>query len=60
MLVRARDLAPGPPVRLPGRAVAIGSAGARFTAAAGTNGRFRLSLLPGTYRLTGDSPARAG
>jgi hypothetical protein len=22
----------------------------------GTNGRFRLSLLPGTYRLTGYSP----
>jgi outer membrane protein assembly factor BamB len=55
-LVRIGGPAPGSPVPLPGRVVAIGSAGARFTTAVGTNGRFRLSLLPGTYRLTGYSP----
>jgi hypothetical protein len=52
-LVRTGGPAPGPPVPLPGRVVAIGSAGARFTTGVGTNGRFRLSLLPGKYRLTG-------
>jgi hypothetical protein len=41
---------------LPGEVAARSAAGKQFTAATGTNGRFRLSLPPGTYRLTGHSP----
>lgn len=47
-LVRAGGPAPGSAIPLPGRMVATGSAGARFTAAVGKNGRFRLTLPPGT------------
>lgn len=36
--------------------MARSAAGGQFTAAAGKNGRFRLSLPPGAYRLTGGSP----
>jgi hypothetical protein len=41
---------------LPGTVVARNAAGGTFTATTGTDGRFQLSLPPGTYRLTGHSP----
>ena len=44
------------PATLPGTVVAASQTGQRFTAAAGGQGRFRLLLPPGTYRLTGHSP----
>jgi hypothetical protein len=47
---------PPPPLPLPGTVVARNSAGRQFTATAGNDGRFELSLPPGTYRLTGHSP----
>jgi hypothetical protein len=43
-------------VPLPGTVVARNTAGEQFTTTAGKNGRFQLSLSPGTYRLTGHSP----
>ncbi len=51
---------PPSPLPLPGEVVARSTAGTQFTAVAGKDGRFRLSLPPGTYRLTGHSPQVAG
>jgi hypothetical protein len=48
--------APGLPVPLPGTITARAATGQTFTATAGNNGRFKLSLPPGTYRVTGRSP----
>jgi len=47
---------PPPPLPLPGTIVARSTAGQQFTATAGNNGRFDLSLPPGTYQVTGHSP----
>lgn len=47
---------PPPSLPLPGTIVARDAAGQQFTATAGNDGRFRLSLPPGRYRLTGHSP----
>lgn len=41
---------------LPGTVVARNTSGEQFTTTTGNNGRFQLSLPPGTYRLTGHSP----
>jgi Polysaccharide lyase family 4, domain II len=60
LLVRVGGPAPGSPVPLPGTVAARNAAGAQFTATTGKNGRFRLSLPPGTYRLTGHSPQVIG
>lgn len=49
-----------PPVRLPGEVTARGAGGQEFRVAVGSDGRFRLSLPSGTYRLTGQSPRAAG
>lgn len=60
MLVRvggpASQSGPPPPLPLPGTVVARDAAGQQFTATAGNDGRFELSLPPGRYRLTGHSP----
>jgi len=60
MLVRVGGPAtlsgPPPPLPLPGTVVARNAAGQQFTATAGNDGRFELSLPPGRYRLTGHSP----
>jgi hypothetical protein len=48
--------APGSPVPLPGTITAHGVTGQTFTATAGPNGRFTLSLPPGSYDVTGRSP----
>jgi hypothetical protein len=60
MLVRvggpATQSGPPPPLPLPGTIVARNAAGQQFTATAGDDGRFELSLPPGRYRLTGHSP----
>ncbi len=55
-LVRVGGPAPGSPVPFPGTIEARDTAGQRFTVTAGNDGRFRLRLPPGTYRLTGRSP----
>lgn len=55
-LVRVGGPAPGSPVPLPGRIVAIRTDGSRYTAAAGSHGRYQLALPPGTYQLAGYSP----
>jgi len=54
--VRVGGPAPGSPVPLPGTITARAATGETFTAAAGRDGRFKLSLPPGTYRVTGRSP----
>ena len=54
-LVRVGGPSPGSPVPLPGTVAASNAAG-EFTAVAGRNGHFQLSLPAGTYRLTGHSP----
>jgi hypothetical protein len=41
---------------VPGTVVARDGAGEQVSTTTGTNGRFQLSLSPGTYRLTGHSP----
>jgi hypothetical protein len=56
LLVRVGGPAPGSPVPLPGTVVARNAAGQQFTATTGKDGRFRLSLPLGTYRMTGHSP----
>jgi hypothetical protein len=56
ILVRVGGPPPGSPVPLPGKVEARNDAGEVFTAATGNNGRFQLSLPPGTYQLTGHSP----
>jgi len=60
LLVRVGGPAPGSPVPLPGTVVARNAAGGQFTTTTGNNGRFQLSLPPGTYRLTGHSPQVMG
>jgi hypothetical protein len=55
-LVRVGGPAPGSAVPLTGQVIAVSSRGARFAIAAGARGRYRLSLPPGAYRLTGRSP----
>ena len=60
LLVRVGGPAPGSPVPLPGTVVAWNAAGEQFTNTTGKNGRFQLSLPPGTYRLTGHSPQVMG
>ena len=54
--VRVGGPAPGSPVSLPGTITARAGTGQTFTATAGPNGRFTLSLPPGSYRVTGRSP----
>ncbi len=41
---------------LPGKIEARDSAGNVFSVTVGSDGRFRLSLPPGTYQVTGTSP----
>ncbi len=55
-LERVGGPAPGRPVPLAGRVVAVASTGARFTGTVGKNGRFKLPVPPGSYHLTGYSP----
>jgi len=55
-LIRVGGPAPGAAVPLPGQVIATNSAGVQFPAAVPRSGRYRLSLPPGTYRLTGYSP----
>jgi len=54
--VRVGGPAPGLPFPLPGTITARAATGETFTATAGRDGRFKLSLPPGTYRVTGRSP----
>lgn len=54
--VRVGGPAPGSPFPLPGTITARAATGETVTAAAGQDGRFRLSLPPGSYRVTGRSP----
>jgi hypothetical protein len=54
--VRVGGPPPGLPFPLPGTITARAVTGQTFTATAGNNGRFRLSLPPGIYRVTGRSP----
>ena len=54
--VRVGGPAPGSPVPLAGTITARTATGETFTATAGRDGRFKLSLPPGTYRVTGRSP----
>ena len=54
--VRVGGPAPGSPVPLPGTITARTATGETFTATAGRDGRFTLSLPPATYRVTGRSP----
>ena len=54
--VRVGGPAPGSPFPLPGTITARAATGETFTATAGQDGRFKLSLPPGTYRVTGRSP----
>src|SRR5260370_29662951 len=52
-LERAGGPAPGRPVPLAGRVVAVASTGGRFAGTVGKNGRFKLPVPPGSYHLTG-------
>jgi hypothetical protein len=54
--VRVGGPPPGSPVSLPGTITARAGIGQTFTATAGRNGRFTLSLPPGSYHVTGRSP----
>jgi hypothetical protein len=54
--VRVGGPAPGSPVPLPGTITASATTGQTFTATAGKNGRFTLSLPPGSYHVSGRSP----
>jgi hypothetical protein len=54
--VRVGGPAPGSPFPLPGTITARAVTGETFTATAGKNGRFKLSLPSGSYHLTGRSP----
>ena len=58
--IRVGGPAPGAAVPLPGHVVAIDSTGARLAVGVGSDGRFRLSLPAGTYRLIGYSPLVQG
>lgn len=56
-LIRAGGPASGAPVPLPGHVTVIRNPGGRpITILVGKNGRFRISLTPGTYEFTGGSP----
>jgi len=54
--VRVGGPAPGSPFPLPGTITARSATGRTFTAAAGRDGRFKLSLPLGDYHVTGRSP----
>jgi len=54
--VRVGGPSPGSPVPLPGTVTARAATGGTFTATAGRDGRFTLSLPPGAYQVTGRSP----
>lgn len=54
--VRVGGPAPGSPFPLSGTVTARAATGETFTATAGRDGRFKLSLPPGSYRVTGRSP----
>ena len=54
--VRVGGPPPGAPFPLPGTITARAATGQTFTATSGTNGRFKLSLPPGSYHVTGRSP----
>lgn len=54
--MRVGGPAPGSPVPLPGTITARAATGQTFTAPAGQNGRFTLSLPPGSYHVSGRSP----
>ena len=60
LLIRVGGPHPGSPVPLPGTVVARSAAGEQFTTTAGEDGRFQLSLPPGSYELTGYSPEVLG
>lgn len=53
---RVGGLAPGAPHPLPGTITARTTTGETFTATADDKGHFKLSLPPGSYRVTGRSP----
>lgn len=57
MLLRVGGPAPGAPVPLPGHVTAtpVGG-GPHYTFPVARNGRYRIHLAPGSYRLTGTSP----
>jgi hypothetical protein len=55
-LVRVGGPAPGSPVPLPGSIKAVDAAGHAYAAKADRSGRFRLTLPPGVYTVTGHSP----
>jgi hypothetical protein len=55
-LLRVGGPSPGAAVPLPGQVVATSKAGPRFAATVGGDGRYRLTLSPGTYQVTGHSP----
>jgi hypothetical protein len=54
--MRVGGPAPGSPVPLSGTITARADTGQTFTASAGQNGSFTLSLPPGSYHVTGRSP----
>ena len=54
--VRVGGPPPGSPFPLPGTITARAASGETFTATSGRNGRFTLSLSPGSYHVTGRSP----
>jgi hypothetical protein len=59
-LERVGGPAPGAPYPLPGTITARATTGETFTATAGRQGHFKLSLPPGSYRVTGRSPLMQG
>lgn len=54
--MRVGGPAPGSPFPLPGTITARAATGETFTATAGPDGRFKLWLPSGAYRVTGRSP----
>jgi hypothetical protein len=58
--VRVGGPSPGSPVPLPGTITARAVSGEAFTAKVSSTGRFKLSLPPGTYHVTGRSPLIQG
>ena len=46
----------GPVRPVPGQVVAVNSAGTQSQVTVGDDGRFSMSLPPGSYQLTGHSP----
>jgi hypothetical protein len=47
---------PGPVRPVPGQVVALNAAGTQSQVAVGDDGRFSMSLPPGSYQLSGSSP----